>query len=119
MWKYVIDDIPESNNKYMGRTAKGFHFVYQEDKKNWEWLVKAAVGKNRPKNPIEKSIVTLIYYFPTKHRRDPDNYSGKFLLDGLVKSGVIKDDSFNCIDLRLVGKVDRDNPRTEIVVEEI
>jgi|GEM_PF-4160424 len=44
---------------------------------------------------------------------------GKFLLDGLTKVGIIKDDSFSNIDLVLVGRVDRENPRTEIMVKEV
>lgn len=112
----TIDEIPPSNNKYMGRSAKGFHFTYQEEKKRWEWLVRAAVGKNKPKEPFKKSIVEITYYFKTRHRRDPDNYSGKFLLDGLVKSGVIEDDSFSNIMLVLEGKHDKKFPRTEIKI---
>lgn len=57
-------------------------------------------------------------FFPTRGRRDPDNYSGKFILDGLVQAGIIKDDSFECINLRLKASYDKDNPRTEIEVEE-
>lgn len=103
----------------MGRGSKGYQaFVYQEEKTKWEWLVRAAV-KNKLKKPIEKAIVNITYYFPDKRRRDPDNYSGKFLLDGLTKAGIIKDDSFNNIDLILTGRVDRDNPRTVITVNEI
>lgn len=85
----------------------------------WEWLVRQAVGKNKPKKPFKKSIVTLTYYFKTRHRRDPDNYSGKFILDGLVKSKVIEDDNFSNIELRLNGNYDKGNPRTEISVTEI
>ena len=70
-----------------------------------------------PKKPITKAKVTLKYYFKDKKRRDPDNYSGKFILDGLVKSGVIKDDSFNNISLALEAGYDKDNSRTEIIVE--
>lgn len=85
----------------------------------WEWLVRQSVGKDKPKKPLKKSIVTLTYYFKTRHRRDPDNYSGKFILDGLVKAKVIEDDSFNNIELQLNGKYDKDNPRTEIEVKEV
>lgn len=117
--KLVIPEIPPSNNRFMGRGSKGYQaFVYQEEKTKWEWLVRAAV-KNKLKKPIEKAIVNITYYFPDKRRRDPDNYSGKFLLDGLTKAGIIKDDSFNNIDLILTGRVDRDNPRTVITVNEI
>lgn len=114
--KYTIDEIPPSNNKYLGRGSKGLRFKYQEDKKLWEWLVRQSIGANKPKKPLSDVVVQLTYYFPTKHRRDPDNYSGKFILDGLVRSGIIEDDSFNCIDLQLEGKYDKDNPRTEIII---
>lgn len=117
--KYIIKDIPPSNNKYMGRGSRGQNFTYQDEKRQWEWLVKASVGQNKPKSPIAKAKVTLTYYFKTRHRRDPDNYAGKFLLDGLVNCGVIKDDSFKCIDLELIGKYDKENPRTEITVKEL
>lgn len=114
----VIPDIPPSNNKFMGRGSKYYQaFTYQEEKTKWEWLVRAAVNK-RPKKPLEKAIVNITYYFPDKRRRDPDNYSGKFLLDGLTKAGIIKDDSFSNIDLILAGRVDRENPRTVIEVKE-
>lgn len=115
--KLVIPDIPPSNNKFMGRGTRYTQSIeYQEEKVKWEWLVRAAVGRNKPRAPIPISKVTLIYYFPTRHRRDPDNYSGKFILDGLVKAGVIKDDSFQCIDLKLIGRHDKDNPRTVIKI---
>ncbi len=117
--KYVINDIPPSNNKYMGRGSKGHNFVYQDDKKMWAWLVSAAVGRIKPRTPYKKSIVTITYYFKTKHRRDPDNYSGKFILDGLVKAKVIEDDSFSNIQLRLKGSYDKDKPRTEIEIVEV
>jgi crossover junction endodeoxyribonuclease RusA len=116
-YKIVIPEIPPSNNKYMGNGRMGSNYKYQEEKRMWEWLVRAAV-KEKPDKPLKKAIVKITYYFPTKHRRDPDNYSGKFLLDGLTKAGIIEDDSFSNIDLVLVGKIDRDNPRTEIEVVE-
>jgi len=117
--KFIIKDIPPSNNKYIGRGRKGSNFRYQEEKREWEWLVKASVGQDKPKKPLRRAKIRLTYYFPTRHRRDPDNYSGKFILDGLVKANVIEDDSFKCIDLELIGKYDKDNPRTEIEVLEV
>lgn len=117
--KYIIKDIPPSNNKYMGKGRKKSNFGYQDEKREWEWLVRASVGKDKPKKALEKARVTLTYYFPTKHRRDPDNYSGKFILDGLVKSKVIQDDSFDCIDLQIKGEYDKNNPRTEIEILEV
>lgn len=117
--KLVIPEIPPSNNKFMGRGSRNYQaFVYQEEKTKWEWLVRAAIT-TKPREPFKKAVVNITYYFPDKRRRDPDNYSGKFLLDGLTKAGIIKDDSFNNIDLILTGRVDRDNPRTVILVKEV
>lgn len=73
---------------------------------------------DRPDKPYPKATVFLTYYFPDAIRRDPDNYAGKMILDGLVSGGVIVDDSFNCIRLVLDGQIDRENPRTEIKVTE-
>jgi len=115
----VIPEIPPSNNKFMGRGTRYVQSIqYQEEKQKWAWLIRAAL-KDKPKKPFEKAEVKIIYYFPTRQRRDPDNYSGKFILDGLTQAGIIKDDSFGNIDLILRGRVDRDNPRTEIYVQEV
>lgn len=112
--KYIIQEIPPSNNKFMGRTNK---WEYQEEKRNWERLIRLSCRK-RPEKPFKKAEVKITYYFKTRVKHDPDNYSGKFILDGLVKAGIIEDDSFNNIRLELSGKYDKLNPRTEIEVTE-
>lgn len=117
-FKYVIYDVPPSNNKYMGGGGKGRNFQYQKEKKDWAIKLDRAVGIDRPDTPFKKSIVKLTYYFETRHRRDPDNYSGKFLLDGLVEAKVIEDDSFSNIDLITEGRYDKDNPRTVLTITE-
>ncbi|MPW26245.1 hypothetical protein GC105_10640 [Alkalibaculum sp. M08DMB] len=114
VYKFKIDDIPKSLNHYAGRANS---WEYREDKKNWTALVYYNCIGKRPKNPITKALVTITYFFPTQSRRDPDNYSGKMIMDGLVTAGVLEDDSFGCIELRLRGEYDKVEPRTEIVVE--
>jgi len=113
--KYTIPLIPPSMNKYKGRQN---HQEYRYDKKQWELLV-SAICKPRPPKPIEKCVLTITYFFKTKGRRDPNNYDGQFLTDGLVKSGIIKDDCFDCIDLVLRGGYDKAKPRTEIEITEV
>lgn len=116
--KIVINQIPPTNNKYMGN-SHNFN-EYRKKKEQWHWLVLVAIleSKAKPKKPFEKAIVHIKYYFPDKRRRDPDNYSGKMLLDPLVREGVLKDDSFNNIELRLSAAVDKLRPRTEIEITE-
>lgn len=115
IYRYIIPEIPPSNNKYIGRNAR---WQYQAEKKRWADLI-ALLCKPRPQEPIPYARITLTYYFGDKRRHDPDNYAGKMILDGLVRSDIIQDDSFDCINLSLVGRYDKLNPRTEIVIEEL
>ena len=114
----AINDIPPSNNKYMGN-SHNFN-AYRREKERWHWMIKAALSKaKKPQKPIEKAVVSIRYYFPTRGRRDPDNYSGKMLLDPLVREGVLIDDSFKAVTLVLSAGYDKKNPRTEIEIREV
>lgn len=110
----MIHAIPPSNNKFKGRQN---HWEYRKLKKEWEEIVFYEC-RPRPTKPLSGVTVTIAYYFPTRIRHDPDNYNGVFIMDGLVKAGILEDDSFNCITLSLVGKYDKKNPRTEIYISE-
>lgn len=117
IYRLCIGEIPPSNNKYMGN-SHSFQ-SYRREKEKWHWLIKAAI-KDKPEKPLKKAKVAITYFFPDKRRRDPDNYSGKFILDPLVREGILKDDSFEVITLQMKkGGVDKENPRTEIEVREI
>ena len=116
--KIVINEIPPSNNEYMGKTYN--YAVYQREKQRWHWLIKSAIKQaEKPKTPMEKAIVNITYYFKNKIRRDPDNYSGKMLLDPLVREGILIDDSFDVVTLVLDGAYDKNNPRTEIEIRSV
>lgn len=116
MIKIVVNDIPPSNNEYMGN-SHNFN-KYRQQKERWHWLIKAALCKaERPKKPLMKAIVKITYFFKDNRRRDLDNFSGKFLLDPLVAEGIIVDDSFCYIKkLELEAFVDKENPRTVIEI---
>lgn len=118
MIKLILPDIPPSNNKYMGN-SHSYH-IYRKDKQEWEWIIKSKAQGKVPEKPFKRAEVTLIYYFPTKHRRDLDNYSGKLLLDPLVRCGILEDDSFKVIkNLNIIGRYDKENPRTVIIVNKV
>ena len=114
--KIVINDIPKSLNKYVGRKNE---WEYRADKVMWRDLITWTVWKIRPSEPFKRAVVTIEYFFKTRGRHDADNYCGKMILDGLVACRVIEDDSFSHIELRLKGNYDKNNPRTEITIEEI
>ena len=114
--KIVINEIPPSNNQYMGN-SHNFN-EYRREKERWHWLLKSAISKvGKPKKPFEKALVNIKYYFKDKRRRDPDNYSGKMLLDPLVREGILTDDSFKVVTLILAADYDKNNPRTEIDIK--
>lgn len=69
----------------------------------------------------ERVDITITWYEPNR-RRDPDNVVGgtKFIMDGLVAGGAIKDDSQRYVNSILHNfEVDQDNPRIEIEVKEV
>ena len=54
----------------------------------------AAIRRTRPRPYFEGPVKIIIELtFTTNTRRDPDNYSPKWLLDSLVQAKVIQDDS--------------------------
>lgn len=114
--KYTIPGVPPSLNKFAGR---GNTWEYREKKNMWKNLV-ALCCRPRPDIPPDRAEVTIRYYFPDERRRDPDNYCGKMILDGLTAAGMIADDDFCHIDLTIRrGGVDPENPRTEVEIVEI
>ena len=109
-----IPGLPPSMNQYNGRQNV---WKYRRDKQEWKDLV--VLHCKRQREPFEYAIVTITYYFKDKRRHDPDNYSGKFILDGLTAAGIIKDDDFKHIELRLCAGMDKKRPRTQIDVKEV
>lgn len=111
-----VPGIPPSLND-----LKRMHYhQWNRTKKEWADRIAIVARGKRPSQPFEKAICTLTYHFPDKRRRDPDNYSGKFILDPLVAEGFLVDDSFDHVELRhRKGEVDKRNPRVVIEIEEI
>jgi crossover junction endodeoxyribonuclease RusA len=104
--KISIQEIPSSNNASQGKGGMKRAMSYQREKKLWaEWIW---IMRNHQKQsgelegwqlPLQEATIVLWYHFKTKARRDPDNYAGKMILDGLKEWGYIADDSFKEIDI--------------------
>lgn len=68
---------------------------------------------------LEKFEMTFTVYFSTKRRHDLDNQVPKFILDGFVESQfIVDDDEHHLISLTYKSGYDKDNPRTEIEINE-
>jgi len=74
--------------------------------------------------PLVACKITFVFYYPSAARRDLDNttaVTAKFTQDALVEAGVIKDDDYTIVR-SITGKyggMDKQNPRCEVIVEEI
>lgn len=116
MIRLVIDDIPSTDNRYKGRL--NVH-EYRQEKKRWLEIVHWTCIAQKVQKVTVPCKVRLTYHFRGQGRRDPDNYSGKFILDGLVSAGVLEDDSFRHIVLELRAEFGSLKARTVIEIEEL
>jgi len=89
-----------------------------------EWAIRLAGWKSSHK-PLSPAQVMFEFYEPT-NRRDPDNIESaakKFILDAMVKSGVIMGDCQKHLHMPepfiAAFFVDEKNPRIEVSVREV
>lgn len=98
------------------KKGRGSYQPYAEMKRGYTDLV-SWEAREMPKFDGEVEI-EITWYEPNL-RRDIDGISAgsKFILDGLVQAGIIKDDSQKYVKkLSNVFKLDRKNPRIEVEV---
>jgi len=91
-------------------------------KQDWDGEVMLALieecGVTKLPRLIKKANIKIKYYFRVERlKRDYDNYSPKFLMDGLV-GRVIADDRDDWVKVKWELLTDKNKPRTDIEVEE-
>jgi Holliday junction resolvase RusA-like endonuclease len=98
-----------NNNRYSGNTLK----------QDTEALIMLYI----PKWPrYEKKVFIEYRWYEADKKRDPDNvaFAKKFILDSLVKKGVLKNDGWaNIAGYKDEFYIDKDNPRIEVDVREV
>lgn len=74
------------------------------------------VGLKVSEYPIS---VQMVFYYPTKHRKDIDN-SASTILDCMKTAGVIEDDDCQHVNelYCFFGGYDKEDPRVEILLED-
>ena len=87
--KIVIPEIHPSLNDW-GNWHWGRRY---SEKKRWSEMIFWLLHEAKAKPITGKAKVRIIYYFPDNKKRDKDNYSPKFIFDGLKNAHVISDDS--------------------------
>lgn len=101
------------------KKSKSHYMAYSTmKKKNTELVAWSAKGLT----PVERADFVITHYCKNK-KKDPDNVQGgatKFILDGLVASNILENDGWKQIgDITHIMKVDKDNPRIEVIINEV
>ena len=105
----------ESINQWMIMKRPEMNALKQKWKDFIVWFIEDQGYSNLH---IGKCEMSYRCYFSTHRRHDNDNTVPKFIQDGLVESGFVKDDDSECItSLTLCSGVDPKHPRTEITVK--
>ena len=105
----------ESINAWMILKRYAMNALKQKWKDFIKWFV---IEQGYDNLHIQHCEISQTIYYPDNRRHDTDNSVPKFILDGLVESGMIVDDDSNHIEkLTLLCKRDMNYPRTEILIK--
>ena len=117
MSKFIIPGELPGLNEIIEEARKNRFKSAKQKKINTEmvaWIVKGL--------PKMSCINIRINWFCKDKRRDKDNISGggvKFICDGLVTAGIIKNDGWKEInDITHTFIIDKENPRVEVEMTE-
>lgn len=103
----------ESINSWMIMRRPAMNNLKQKWKDFIKWFVEEQGYTNLR---IEKCELSQSIFYPTDRRHDLDNSVPKFILDGLVESGMVVDDDCKHITkLTLQCFTDKKRPRTELI----
>ena len=118
----------------VGVVKKKTYYLNLNGYRNWQFHVNnllkksfkiATIGMLRELTPMQPPCkITYTIYYPNKRKFDVDNIGaivGKFTHDALVEAGILEDDNHHYIsEIHYVfGAVDKDNPRCDVVIEEL
>lgn len=121
-YKLVIPERLPNLNDYTAANRMN-PYVGARMKKNAQRLCEAAVRLHLGHIRIDKPVIIHYTFYELDRRRDHDNVSAfahKVIQDALVTCKVLKDDGWKEV-LGDTNKfyVDRNNPRIEVIIEEI
>lgn len=104
-------------NKYILKERTNKFLAYKVKKEEEKVIKYFTIGKKyNGEYPIK---ITFKRYFKDK-RQDLDGTNLKIIIDGLVKSGVIKNDNLNCIqEIIILPIFDKEKKGIEIEIEKI
>ena len=108
-------------NEIIGAASKN-RYAYAAMKKTWTERVAMRIMLEKQGKLSFNRVTVLCEWKEPNNRRDPDNCFAavKFILDGMVKAGLIKQDSRKYIDgiAHKFGNNDKENPGVWVQVIE-
>lgn len=103
----------ERSNRYAGAKIK---------KKMTDYITLLAKRLKIENRPLRAPVLITYHWYCKDKRRDKDNiaFAKKFIQDGLVNAGVLKNDGWNDIE-EFADKfyIDQKNPRVEVEIVEV
>ena len=115
-----------------GKRKPKNHWLNMNNYRNWQHhqnnslkiLFKESIEIPKLDTPLAACKIKYVFYYPTHQRRDIGNslaVISKFTEDALVEAKVIRDDDFTIV--RKIsgeyGGYDKNNPRCEVIIEEM
>lgn len=84
-----------------------------------QWYSTMSKALKEINRKFDALIVVIVLYLPAGYVWDVDNRPYKMIIDTLRYNHIIPDDSWNKLSFMVIGKTDKDNPRTEIYLIEM
>ena len=119
MKKLVIQGTLPSLNEII-RVAKSHPQAYANLKRQHTMNI-SMNARHQIKKRVQPPVELIFAWYCKDKRTDPDNLTAarKFIIDGLVESGVLEDDGWGEIaGFRDTWTVDKANPRIEVEITE-
>lgn len=109
-----LNDIISASKKGRGK-YQPYSKMKQEYTELVQWHCKSL-------KPVLKPVIVAFKWCEPNNKRDVDNISvgQKFILDGLVKAGILENDSQKfVVGLEHSFAVDKNKPRVEVIIKEM
>lgn len=116
----ILDGQLPAINEIIATTKSHWSKYSRVKKANTNIVASQALGQKL--RPITNKVDIVFFHYRPSRRKDPDNVAGgamKVILDGLVKAGVLKNDTMEFVNtLCHCFEVDKKNPRIEVLIYE-
>ena len=118
----------------VGVRKKKTHYLNLNNYRNWQFQLNNQLKKTfkitvandiRNLEPVGGPVkITYSIFYPTKRAFDVDNIGtviSKFTMDALVEFGIIEDDNYHFVPEIVFefGGIDKENPRCDVLIEEL